>query len=110
MSQPLVTVEATDSIEGVIDSMCRRGIRRLPVVSKERVVGLVSLDDLIVQVGRELDSLGDTVHHQFREARRSAQLETLREELGRRLRRLVEQLERAPETRRERRCCASSTR
>jgi len=56
--------------------MCRRGIRRLPVVSKERVVGLVSLDDLIVQVGRELDSLGDTVHHQFREARRSAQRAT----------------------------------
>jgi CBS domain-containing protein len=94
MSQPLVTVESTDPIEAIIDAMSRHGIRRVPVTSKERVVGLVSLDDLVVQLGRELDSLGDAVRHQFREARRSAQLEAVREEAGRRLRGLVEQVER----------------
>jgi CBS domain-containing protein len=94
MSQPLVRVESTDPIENVIDAMRRHGIRRVPVTRKERVVGLVSLDDLVVQLGSELDSLGDAVRHQFREARRSAQLDAAREEAGRRLRRLVEQVER----------------
>jgi hypothetical protein len=64
------------------------------VLSKERLVGLVSLDDLVVQLGGELDSLGDALRHQFRDARRSAQLEAAREEAGRRLRGLVEQIER----------------
>lgn len=94
MSQPLVTVESTEPIENVIAAMCRRGIRRVPVTSKGRVVGLVSLDDLVVQLGSELESLGDAVRHQFREARRSAQLDAVREEAGRRLRELVEQVER----------------
>ena len=94
MSHPLVTVESTNPIESIIDAMCRHGIRRVPVMSKERVVGLVSLDDLVVQLGAELDSLGDAVRHQFREARRGAQLDAVREEAGRRLRGLVEQVER----------------
>lgn len=95
MSRPPVTAAPTDSIQGVIERMCTHGIRRVPVVRDERVVGLVSLDDLVVQLGRELDSLGDAIRHQFREARRSAQLDAIREEVGKRLRALVEQVERA---------------
>jgi CBS domain-containing protein len=95
MSQPLETVEATDSVEGVIDRMRRSGIRRVPVVSDGRVVGIVSVDDLVVQLGQELDSLGDTLRHQIREARRSAHMDAIREELRKRLGGLLEQVERA---------------
>lgn len=95
MTQPLVTAAATAPIEALVEAMCQHGIRRVPVTSKERGVGLVSLDDLVVRLGRELDALGDALLHQLREARRSAQLDAMRTELGSGARRLLEQVERA---------------
>jgi len=95
MSQPLLAAEAADPIERVIERMCSHGIRRVPILRDGKAVGLVSLDDLVVQLGSELDSLGSGLRHQFREARRSARLEEIREDLAERLRPLVEQIERA---------------
>jgi CBS domain-containing protein len=95
MTQPLVTAAATAPIEALIEAMCQHGIRRVPVTRQERVVGLVSLDDLVVRLGRELDALGDALRHQVRDARRSAQLGAVRTEVGSRVRGLLEQVERA---------------
>lgn len=81
MSRPLVTAAPTDAIEGVIERMREAGIRRVPVVRDERVVGIVSLDDLVVHLGRELDGLGDVVRRQFRDACGGSGPEALFEEI-----------------------------
>jgi len=101
MSKPLVTVEPTDSIEAVIGRMRANGIRRVPVVREERVVGIVSLDDLVVQIGGELDALGTAFRQQFRDARRGTGLEGFLEEIRQRLAPLAEQIDRAGEKTRE---------
>jgi len=81
MSHPLATARPTDAIEAVIECMCRRGIRRVPIVHDEQVMGIVTLDDLLVHLGRELEGLGSAVRRQFRDARGGAGPEVLFEEI-----------------------------
>jgi CBS domain-containing protein len=55
---PLQTACITDSLETVARIMRTHAVRRLPIVDPEhRLVGLVSLDDLLVLLGRELADL-----------------------------------------------------
>jgi CBS domain-containing protein len=61
---PLVLNEE-DSIEHAIQRMRARGVRRAPVVTAHgALAGLVSTDDLIAQVARELVSLGRLLEQQ----------------------------------------------
>jgi len=77
--------------------MAERGIRRVPVLQDGRVTGLVTLDDLLVHLGRELDDLGASVGgsfaHSRAEARRVVALEQLRTEVESRLHGLREQVD-----------------
>jgi CBS domain-containing protein len=51
----LQTVRVTDSLSDVTHKMREHGVRRLPILDQEsRLIGLVSLDDLLVLLGREL--------------------------------------------------------
>ena len=101
MSHPLVTAAPGDSIESVMALMSAHGIRRVPIVRDGRVTGMVSLDDLVVELGRELDDLGEMLYTQFNASRRSAQIDALHSELRERIAGLVCQLERASERTRE---------
>lgn len=47
MTAPAVTVSQTDSAIGALALMTRRRIRHLPVVEDGRLVGLVSIGDLV---------------------------------------------------------------
>jgi len=47
LSRPAITVEPTDSIETCMKLMTNRRIRHLPVVENGRLVGLVSMGDLV---------------------------------------------------------------
>jgi CBS domain-containing protein len=97
MSKPPVTVAPSEPIETVIERMRTHGIRRVPVVHEQRVVGLVSLDDLVVQLGQELGALGTAFRNQCRGARRGSGLEGVLDELRERLAPLGDQIERAGE-------------
>jgi CBS domain-containing protein len=101
MSQPVVTVAPTDAIEAVIERMRIEGVRRVPVVGDQKVIGIVSLDDLVVHLSRELDALGTAFRRQFRDARRGTGLEGFLEEIRDRLAPLGDQLERVGEKTRE---------
>jgi CBS-domain-containing membrane protein len=47
--------------------MMERAVRRLPVVDKlDRVVGLVSLDDLLPLLSRELDNMAQGIRAELR--------------------------------------------
>lgn len=55
MSTKLVTVSPEDSVEHAMELMAEHRIRRLPVVEKTRVVGMLSLADVArANVGRML--------------------------------------------------------
>jgi CBS domain-containing protein len=101
MSTPLVTVTPSDPIETVIERMRTHGVRRVPVVREQQVVGIVSLDDLVVQLGQELDALGTAFRHRFRDARRGSGLEGVLDEIRERLAPLGDHIERAGEKTRE---------
>jgi len=47
MTAPAITVEADKQIMGALSLMTQRRIRHLPVVEKGRLVGLVSIGDLV---------------------------------------------------------------
>jgi len=47
MSSPLITVESTDSVHHALMLMLKRGVRRLPVMKNQRLVGIVSERDLL---------------------------------------------------------------
>jgi CBS domain-containing protein len=95
MSRPLIMAEADEPIEEVIERMRTAAVRRIPVVRDGRLVGLVSVDDLVVELGRELDDLGEAGRRAVEDARRRAHRERRREELEERLAELRDSAERA---------------
>jgi len=50
-SSPVVTAEPGMGVEEAAELMVRHGIRRLPVLDKGRLTGIVTLDDLAVRTG-----------------------------------------------------------
>jgi CBS domain-containing protein len=95
MSQPLVTARADESIEQVVDRMRTAGVRRIVVLREGRLSGLVSVDDLVVELGRELDDLGEATRRAVESGRRRGQRERRRAELEDTLTELRGSVERA---------------
>lgn len=59
MSTPVVTVGALDGIHEAYRVLRRSGVRRLPVVDGWRVIGMLTVDDLLIDVFQRLaDVLG----------------------------------------------------
>lgn len=77
MSSPLVHAAPSDSIDAVIALMESFGIRRVPLLEEGRVVGLVSLDDVLVDVSIDLWELGAAAHGEYVRARWHAQVDGL---------------------------------
>jgi CBS domain-containing protein len=62
MSQPAITAGPLDRIEVTTARMRDIGVRRMPVVSPDgELIGLLSADDLVELMGRELHDLGEAV-------------------------------------------------
>lgn len=81
MSRPLVTAAADEPIEQIVERMRTAGVRRIVVQREGRLTGLVTLDDLVVQLGRELDDLGEAARRAVERARRRGQRERRRAEM-----------------------------
>ena len=47
MTSPAITVERSEQVLSALSLMTRRRIRHLPVVEGERIIGLVSIGDLV---------------------------------------------------------------
>lgn len=62
MSGDLVTVGVDSGVFDVIRTMEESSVRRIPAVDADgRLVGIVTFDDFVVLLGRELKLLGDVV-------------------------------------------------
>jgi CBS domain-containing protein len=62
MTCPVTTMSDEDGVYRATRYMMDNGLRRVPVVNKSgRLVGLVTLDDLLMLLSRELDNLAKSV-------------------------------------------------
>jgi CBS domain-containing protein len=62
MSRNVATVPLHADVADAAGIMAKRRVRRVPVVDEEDTPhGLVALDDLVRQLGREADAVADTV-------------------------------------------------
>ncbi|MEV5010834.1 CBS domain-containing protein [Streptomyces sp. NPDC055692] len=57
MSRRVATIEAADDLQLAYRSFRRTGVRRLPVLDAGRVVGVLTIDDLFLEVFRQLGDL-----------------------------------------------------
>ncbi|QFU84008.1 CBS domain-containing protein [Natronorubrum aibiense] len=57
----LVTVPADAGVYDLVDLMSTKGVRRLPVVDDGDLVGIVSLSDVVVLLGMELQHVANTI-------------------------------------------------
>lgn len=62
MTQTPVTIDPEAGVFDVIRTLHEHTVRRLPVVDGDGLVaGIVTLDDLVVMLSDELDTLGDVI-------------------------------------------------
>ncbi|MFD4511164.1 cyclic nucleotide-binding/CBS domain-containing protein [Streptomyces sp. NPDC058457] len=57
MSADVVTVDADDDLRAAYRTFRRAGVRRLPVLDRGRLVGVLTIDDLFLDVFRQLADL-----------------------------------------------------
>jgi len=70
MSVNVCTVKLTDGIASVVEKMEMEGVRRMIVVDENgNACGLVSSDDILELVAKELNGLGKIVEHQVENER-----------------------------------------
>jgi hypothetical protein len=71
------------SIEALIERMSSRAIRRLPLLDGEKLVGIVSLDDLLVALADELDAIATALRRSDWDAQRHRRHQHVRAGLAR---------------------------
>ncbi len=65
MSADLLVLPSDMGIKKAIEAMREKGVRRAPVIENERVCGMIKVDDLLIMIAAELNSLADLVQHQL---------------------------------------------
>lgn len=64
MTAAVCYLEQLRDVDGAIEAMRSVGVRRLPVVDSDgKLVGVLSFDDLLSRVGRQVGALADVVAH-----------------------------------------------
>lgn len=76
MTTPVATLSSADSQSDAIRLMQERNVRRIPLVEGERLVGIVTLDDLLLDEAASLDQLAAIVETQIGEGGPAASLRT----------------------------------
>jgi signal-transduction protein with cAMP-binding, CBS, and nucleotidyltransferase domain len=62
MTCPVATIRQDEGVYNATQQMMQLSVRRLPVVDDlGRLVGLVSLDDLLLLLGRELHNIAEGI-------------------------------------------------
>jgi len=72
MTSKLIKGSRGDTIEELLDRMTEQSVRRIPLVEDGRLTGLLSLDDLVLELSSQLYNVSESVWVALRETRRSA--------------------------------------
>ncbi len=83
MSSDPVTVAPDAPLRDVVALMKHHGIRRLPVVRDGKILGIVTLDDLLEELTRELRDLAAEAPSRYRTAPSSSRFEHVRQSIER---------------------------
>ncbi|WP_142856832.1 CBS domain-containing protein [Salinigranum halophilum] len=65
LSTNVFSVDPDDDVADVARRMREEGVRRVPVMRDRDLVGIVTLDDLLVHLGEEFDSLVSVIEGEF---------------------------------------------
>jgi CBS domain-containing protein len=65
MSTDVVACEATEELSDALSVLSRHGYRRLPVVEEGKVLGIVTLDDVLALLTDQLGEAVEAVRHQL---------------------------------------------
>lgn len=87
-----VTGGTEEPIERLLEKMRSAGVRRLPIVREGQVVGLVSIDDIVAEIARELGDVRAGLRGAVLGARRTSQRRRRREEIAATIEELREQV------------------
>jgi CBS domain-containing protein len=71
-----------EPLERLLQKMKSAGVKRLPIVREGSVAGLVSLDDIVAEIGRELYDVRAALRSEVLDARRTAQRRRRRDEVA----------------------------
>jgi CBS domain-containing protein len=64
--QMLQTASVLDSLRSVTEKMHKHGVRRLPVIDSDgKLAGIISLDDLLIHLGRQMGDIAETVRNEL---------------------------------------------
>jgi predicted transcriptional regulator len=75
------TGRTDEPLEKLIARMKLTGTRRLPIVRDDKVAGFVSADDVIAEIGRELNDIREALRGEVLGGRREAQARQRRDEI-----------------------------
>jgi CBS domain-containing protein len=81
MSRLKAVASPDELLQDVVERMAQNGVRRVPVVHDDQVLGIVLLDELLITLAAELHDIGEATRREVRDARRAAQIEQIRREL-----------------------------
>jgi len=79
MTTDVLTGGRRESTLALLEKLRARGVRRAPLVEAGHVVGLISLDDLIGNLGVQFWNLSEAVRAELREDRRTSRQRRRRE-------------------------------
>ncbi len=72
MTREVLTCGRRESTLEVLKKLEERGVRRAPLVEAGHVVGLISIDDLMVELGAQLWNVSEAVRSELRASHREA--------------------------------------
>ncbi|HVX22235.1 MAG TPA: CBS domain-containing protein [Acidimicrobiales bacterium] len=78
MSSPVATIDADADIHDAMDLVRSHGVRRLPVVDGGRFVGMLTIDDLLVELAADLVDLTRPIHDALGHPHRDAKVPAVR--------------------------------
>jgi CBS domain-containing protein len=97
MSKPLQTASPGEPLDAVLDRMRAAGVRRMPVVNGGVLTGIVTADDVVVWLARELDDLSEAFDREIRSSRARGRRQRRREDVEQRIGEIREQVAKAGE-------------
>jgi len=93
MTTDLVQATSSDSLEELLRLMKHHGVRRIPLVEDNQVVGIVALDDILQEFSRDLHDLATEAPLRYRDAPSHSRFEHVRHGIERNLSELRTKLE-----------------
>ncbi|MFN7095066.1 MAG: CBS domain-containing protein [Burkholderiales bacterium] len=65
MHKDLLVLKGEQGVREIIKDMCEKGVRRAPIVENEKLTGIVSIDDLLVLLAKELNEVAELIKKQI---------------------------------------------